>query len=140
MVVSDLSLLLFSKIKSWEARGAAVVKLRRGRKIVQLGSEMVRVSPTSARKIIRFFEQQVCEYNRRQPIGGRIRNIRDGGEITPGRKNYYRSLRRCNLQRNYTTCREILNPQSRLVKNPRNGKSYPRESRMGKKLIRDCLN
>lgn len=138
MVVPDSSLLLFSKITSWKDRGEVVVKLRRGRKFVQLGPNMVRVSPPSAKRIIRSFERAVCEYNRGQPIGGRVRNIRDGGEVTPGKKSYYRTLRRCNLQRHYTTCREILNPRSRFVKNPRNGKIYPRESRMGKKLIRDC--
>lgn len=139
MVVSDRNLLLFSQIRSWESRGEVVLRLRRGRKNVQLGSEMVRISPSSRAKIIRFFEQQVCDFNRRQPIGAMVRNIRDGGEIAPGRKNYYQTLRRCQIQRHYSTCREILNPRLQTVRNPRNGRSYPRDSRMGKKLIRDCM-
>lgn len=139
MVIADKNLLLFSQIPTWRSRGEVVLRLRRGRKNVHLGTETVRIPPSSRVKIIRFFERQVCDFNRRQPIGSMVRSIRDGGEIPPGRKNYYQTLRRCRIQRHYSTCREILNPKTMLVRNPRNGRSYPRDSRMGKKLVRNCL-
>jgi hypothetical protein len=120
----------------WEDLGSAVVRLRRGIKTVR----GVRVTRGLRRGIIRAFEDSVCRYNRKQSVDADLRSIRDGRLIKPGRKNYYETLRRCRIVRHYSTCREILNPRSRLVSNPRNGRMYPRESRMGKRLIRGCTN
>ena len=138
MPSKDKTLDLFSRIKGWDKRGAIVKQLRRGIKNIDFGGEMYYVSPTSRRRIIRQFEKEVCEYNRNQKIGTKVRGIRGGGKISPGKKNYYSTLERCNIVRHYSTCREILNPRIRLIKNPRNGRTYPRKSRMGKKLIREC--
>jgi len=136
---STRALNLFKKVNSWEGQGRIVARLRRGIKNIDFpSSERVYVPRYAARKIIRDFEKRVCEYNRQQPIGSAIVSIRDGGILTPGRKNYYSTLRQCKITRHFSTCREILNPRKKLLTNPRNGRVYPRRSRMGRKLIRDC--
>lgn len=138
MPSKDQALVLFSRVKGWNKRGAIIRQLRRGIKNIDFDGEMYYVSPVSRKKIIRKFENEVCEYNRNQKIGSKIRGIRGGGKIPPGKKNYYSTLDRCNIVRHYSTCREILNPRTRLIKNPRSGRTYTRKSRMGKKLIRTC--
>ena len=119
----------------WEEAGQIIVRLRRGGRTVR----GVRVSRTMKKKLIRQFENAVCTHNRKQPIDSDIRSMRDGKLIKPGRKNYYETLRRCRITRHYSTCREILNPNSRLVVNPRNSHTYLRGSRGGKLLVRRCV-
>lgn len=83
--------------------------------------------------VLQAFRFEICNFNRSQEINQPVRSIVTGRFIGPGSKSYLKTLRACNLIRNYETCNEF--PKS--TKHPvRNRMVYkPRERRS---IIRKC--
>lgn len=83
--------------------------------------------------VLQAFRMEVCNFNRARKMNQEVRSIVTGRFIGPSSKSYLKTLRACNLVRNYETCGGFSKSDKHPVRNRRIYK--PRERRS---IIRKC--
>jgi hypothetical protein len=89
-------------------------------------------------RVYKIFKTEVCKFNARQKIGDPIRSLFSGKLLQPGSVYYKRTLRRCNIVRHHSSCKDVLGGEGESLIDPITGKIIKRSGRRASKIIRKC--
>lgn len=105
-------------------------------KIVLIRNSKARVGKNH--RLFRLFKKEICEFNARQKIGDPIRSLFSGKLLQPGTVYYNRTLRRCNIVRHHSSCKDILKGEGGVLVDPISGRRIKRSSRKAAKIVKKC--